>query len=1165
MIRPRHGVLALLLALFAIPAAAAPLQITGRIVNPPKDVQVELRPWTVEHAEALRRLKGEVTPPIASARPGADGSFAVKLPDTGFYSILVHAPGHLAMEGFATFVVEETEMPPVELPPSSPLEVRAVGEDGQPLAGVTIQAVPGKQENGDWRVADRGAVTDAQGKAIFHRAEGEALTLVVTTPGRYATASTNPKDASQTVRFPAQKTRTVEFRGLDGKPAKGALVRLARRGWPYGLTGEDGRIPLPVPLQDEIGLFAEDSKGLRIEIVMTVEAGEGTDVHVVDLRNPTAAAGRVLETSSREPLAGALVWNGGSSWTRTGSGGTFEVRAPSGDRGRVEASAPGHTRGAFRWQRDKNEPITFLLGPAAPISGQVVDEAGRPVQGAKVETVTNPAEHQMIRMETKRFWTGPDGRFVLRQLPAGRVHAVAAIKDGFAPAHQLGDSAAPIRLTLRRGTIAAGRVVDEQGQPVVGVELALVAAEQDPTPRPGLEFSAMSDAKGSFRIPNVSAGRFDLRASRPGFTSANLSGILIPENEANSDIGEITLLPGAAIDGIVVDERDKPVQGAEVNLTPAGFDHAPGDERFLFRDPVRTGPDGRFRILDLRPGLRIGVQATHPDLAAAELTGVGVPTAEPVRLRLTRPRSLEGRVRDRQGEPVAGARLYVSDMAGAPMGGGWERRPSHATTDAEGSFVLSGLRPGKAYVTAMASGYRTRSEQAAEVPEEGQAPPLEIILEPGTFLEGFVRDGRGNPLPEVRVLAQGRPEHGFTKFAQTDAAGRYEVGDMEPGPVQVQATLRGGGPSANAAVEIRPGRNRLDLKLSEGIEVSGRIVDSQGAPIPGASLHLRPAPGEGQPPVVFAEARASSSADGSFVFQGVADGEYRLLGSRQGFAPATISGLQVAGAPVTGLELRLGPGAAIRGRLLGLDPATASQVRIMASMQEAGAYLQGAVDSSGHYAILDVSPGVWTVMASFTSPDMVTAQVEVGPGDTEVVQDLEFPSGFTLTGRVLLDRSPLPRVQVLVFSTDPEKPAGGQRETAYDGTFRLDRLPAGTYSLSVLTTRGLITHTQTVEIGGDRDLTVEIATGAVEGRLLSPEGLPIAGASVSLATEGTHLHPAFPGLTASSDGQGAFALPGVPAGTYKMTTRAAGFAPAESQVVVTPGGTVHVDLVLRTD
>lgn len=1154
MLRIRHAFLALLLALSAIPAA--PLQITGRILNPPKDAQVELRPWSVEHAEALRRMKGETVPPLASAKPRLDGSFAVKLPDTGFYSVVVSAPGHLAMEGFVAFVVDDFELAPVELPPASPLEVKAVGADGRPLAGVTIQAVPAKPENGDWRAADRTAVADAEGRAVFPRAASETLTLVVTTPGRYATAATDPAGASQTVRFPAQKTRTIELRRPDGKPAAGVLVRLARRGWPYGLTGEDGRIPLPVPLKDEIGLFAEDSRGLRIEMVMTVEAGEGTDVHVVGLRPPTAAAGRVLEEKSREPIAGALVWSGGTAWTRTGSEGSFELRAPSGDRGRVEATAPGHTRANFRWQRDANAPITLLLGPAVHVSGQVVDEAGRPVEGAKVETLTNPADYRTARTEERRSWSGADGRFTLRQLPAGRVHKVMASKEGFAPASRLADSMAPVLLTLRHGTVAAGRVVDEHGRPVEGAELILHPAEEDPTPRPALRFRAVSDARGSFRLANVSSGRFDLRAIRPGFTEADVRGIVIPEGEPRADLGEITLLPGAAIEGIVVDERDRPVQGAEVELTPFGPDF---DARFFFREPVRSGPDGRFRIADLPRGTRVGLKARHRDLAPAEIAGVEAPTAEPVRLRLVRPRSLEGRVKDRHGEPVAGARLHFSEAAGSPLGGGWARQPAQATSDAEGRFVLSGLKPGTAYVTATATGYRTRSAQPVEIPEEGQAPPLEITLEPGTFLEGTVRDSRGEPVPGARVYIQGVETFGSEMIVPVDEQGRYEVIDLEPGRFRLQASSRGG-PGARAELEVRPGRNRLDLRLSEGTEVSGRIVDSQGAPVPGASLSLESVPRDGEMPMFLGEVQAVSSGDGSFVFEGVSEGEYRLTGRRQGYAPATLPGVQVAGAPVSGLELRLGPGAVIRGRLLGLDPAEVSRVQVMAHSPDQGIYpLFGVVDPSGNYRIQDVPAGDWDLMAHFSSPEVVRARVEVSPGDQEIVQDLEFPSGFTLTGRVLLDRSPLPRAQIFVASNDPERPGGGHGETAHDGTFRMQRVPAGTYVLRVISS-ALVLHAETLEIGGDRDLVIEVATGAVEGRLLSPEGLPVAGAAVSLTGEDPER--AFLGPKASSDDQGAFALPGVPAGTYKVTVKAEGFAPAEGRVVVTPGATARVDLVL---
>ena len=1161
MLRPR---LLLLLALFAIPATAAPLQITGRVLHPPKDVQVELRPWAVERAEVLRRLRGETVPPIASVHPRADGSFTLRVPDSGFYSVVARAEGHVAMERFVPFVVEETEVPAVELAAASPLEVKAVGADGQPLAGVTIQAIPLKPESGDWRAAERSAITDAEGRAVFHRAEGEALRLVVTTPGRYSTVSTDPRGASQTVRFPARRNRVVEFRGANGKPAIGALVRLSHRGWPYGLTGEDGRIPLPVPEENEIGLIAEDSQGLRIEVVMTVESGEGTDVPVVGLRPPTAAAGRVLEEKSREPIAGALVWNGsfgGMAWTRTGSEGSFELRAPSGDQGRVEATAPGHTRASSRWQRDAVAPITFLLGPAANLTGQVVDEAGKPIEGAKVETLTNPADYRMARTEEKRSWTGPDGRFTLRQVPAGRVHTVMASKEGFAPTNRIADSTAPVRLTLRHGTVAAGRVVDEQGRPVEGAELILHPADQDPAPRPPLRFRAVSDAQGGFRMANVSAGRFDLRVTRPGSAETDVRGIVIPEGEARADLGEITLLPGAAIEGIVVDERDRPVQGAEIELAPFGPDF---DARLFFREPIQSGSDGRFRIADLPRGTRVVLKARHPDLAPAEMAGVEAPTAEPVRLRLTRPRSLEGRVGDRHGEPVDGARLHFSETAGTPIGGGWAQQPAQATSDAEGRFVLSGLKPGTAYVTATASGYRTRSAQPVEIPEEGQAPPLEITLEPGTFLEGTVRDSRGEPVPDARVHVQGMEAIGIGSemIVPADDQGRFEVADLEPGPFRVQASSRRG-PSARAELEVRPGRNRLDLTLSEGTEVSGRIVDGQGAPVPGASLSLRSVPKEGEMPMAaLGEIQAVSTGDGSFAFQGISDGEYRLTGTRQGYAPATLPRVQVDGAPVSGLELRLGPGAVIRGRLLGLDPADVSRVRVMAHSPDQEIHLFGAVDPSGTYRIQDVPPGAWDLMAHFNFPDGVRARVEVSPGEQEVVQDLELPSGFTLTGRVLLDRSPLPRARIFVSNHDPERPIGVHQETAHDGTFRMDRLAAGSYVLRVLGATGML-HGEALEISGDRDVTIEITTGAVEGRLLSPEGLPVAGATVSLTGEDPRFF--YLGPETSSDDQGAFAMPGVAAGTYKVTVKAEGFAPAEGRVVVTPGGTARVDLLLTSD
>jgi hypothetical protein len=375
------------LLLLAPMVHAQPVRITGRIVQPPANTAVELQSFTDTRAESLQRLAGEPIAPLASAKPRADGSFELKAPEPGFYSVVVRAEGRLARKSFLTFVVEDVELPPVELPATAPLRVRAVGPDGLPLAGVTIQALPVKPREDGWGADDRRAVTDADGRATFLRAEGEELRLTITTPGRYGVALTGPSGSEQAVAFRKPGARVVEIRNPDGKPAADALVRIGNRGWPYGLTGEDGRIALPVPGDGEIVALAEDAMGHRIEIVMTVEAGEGTGVPVISLRSPTLVTGQVLDAATREPLAGALVWNGGpgaKGWVRSDPRGGFELRAPSGDRGRLEAQAPGRVRHRRRWIRDDNQPVTFALEAAGSIAGLVVDEAGRPLAGARV-------------------------------------------------------------------------------------------------------------------------------------------------------------------------------------------------------------------------------------------------------------------------------------------------------------------------------------------------------------------------------------------------------------------------------------------------------------------------------------------------------------------------------------------------------------------------------------------------------------------------------------------------------------------------------------------------------------------------------------------------------------------------------------------------------------
>jgi len=359
--------------------------------------------------------------------------------------------------------------------------------------------------------------------------------------------------------------------------------------------------------------------------------------------------------------------------------------------------------------------------------------------------------------------------------------------------------------------------------------------------------------------------------------------------------------------------------------------------------------------------------------------------------------------------------------------------------------------------------------QGIRISEEGEAAPVEITLEPGTSLQGRVLDSRDLPVPNAAVHARGSAREGGTFFggsASTDEQGRYELMDLEPGPYEIEAFVFDKGRSTRAAVEIQPGSNRLDLRLPTGVEVSGRVVDSQGAPVPAATLSLAPIKRDGS----ALGAQGLSSGDGSFVLADVPDGEYRLTASRQGFASAVLPEVRVAGVPVGGLELRLAPGAVIRGRILGLAPEEVRKAMIMAFSEQIGAHLRGSVAADGSYQVPDVAPGDWHVIAQIAPESSIEGRVQVAEGEQEVVLDLELPTGFLLSGRVLRDSSPLPGARVVVTLDDQRAYMG---VTGDDGTFRIERIPAGSYKLLVVVSTEMALS-RTIEINGDQEVTLEI-------------------------------------------------------------------------------------------
>jgi protocatechuate 3,4-dioxygenase beta subunit len=800
---------------------------------------------------------------------------------------------------------------------------------------------------------------------------------------------------------------------------------------------------------------------------------------------PFEITGRVVQAPSGRPVAGALVWTGEhptSAPARTDDEGRFRLLAAADETIRLSAAATGFLALDRQPLPRRAGPLetTLRLRPAARLVGRVVDSRGVPVAGASLDALPGG----------RTVWSRPDGRFRLSGLLPRGTYELSVSKTGFPPTREpartgaAGEEPAPLRIVLGENQRARGRVLDREGRPVAGAELTLATQSEDlwgeePT---GV---ATSDARGAFELRDLAPGRFVLHAAHPGFAPTRRADIEIGSGPAAADLGVVVLESGAALEGVVTDHGGSPIAGARVQLNAPliplraeiGIADDPALQTFATADS-----DGHFRFADLPHGAQFDLTVEHPGYAPAQLARVAAPTPEPLRIKLGVGRSLAGRVVGPRGEPVPGARVVPSEKVGP---GGF-RVIGLAHADARGAFRLVELAPGTVHLEISADGYRTRRTEGIPILEDRDVEGLELTLEQGASLAGRVLDARGDPVAGARVgaAAEGQPPVGvsfdYHLPVETDGEGRWSIEGLEPGRVQVQADHPRG--RARAHLRLEPGENHLDLTLPPGVEVAGQVSDEADGPLPAAGLQLTSTGTRESYDTV-------SAADGTFLFPGVPDGEFVLRASRSGYAEATYpGGIRIAGQPVGGLALHLTRlrSATLTGRLLGLEPDEWAGAHVSAWCE--GQSFPGSVGRDGRYRIAGVWAGDCQVQAATASGNSAEGSVRVEPAAAEAVLDLEFQSGFTLSGRVVVDGKPLAGAVVLVRAapgTPLPHPAESLANTAYDGSFSLAHVKPGPHVLEVLG-RDHFEYSQPVEVTADRTVEIQVTTGRDHGPAHDP-------------------------------------------------------------------------------
>lgn len=221
--------------------------------------------------------------------------------------------------------------------------------------------------------------------------------------------------------------------------------------------------------------------------------------------------------------------------------------------------------------------------------------------------------------------------------------------------------------------------------------------------------------------------------------------------------------------GRVVDKYGAPVQDADVFLEHSRSNRRRGGNRRRIPEPVRTDRDGQFAFAgnafaNLRVSLQVRSKLHAPGIVDRDIGDVrakGQPTPEGIVLQLEdvvlqNGGEVVGRVTDFAGNGIANATI----RPGAQGRNRWrwmrnrDEFVTEVTTDNNGYYSLAHLPAGDWNTAATAKRHTEGRSATFEVVEDQRVEVEDIQLGPGFELTGIVRDPQGAPVAKARVTAR---------------------------------------------------------------------------------------------------------------------------------------------------------------------------------------------------------------------------------------------------------------------------------------------------------------------------------------------------------------------------------------------------------------------------
>ncbi|MBO0820690.1 MAG: DHA2 family efflux MFS transporter permease subunit, partial [Nocardiopsaceae bacterium] len=315
-------------------------------------------------------------------------------------------------------------------------------------------------------------------------------------------------------------------------------------------------------------------------------------------------------------------------------------------------------------------------------------------------------------------------------------------------------------------------------------------------------------------------------------------------------------------------------------------------------------------------------------------------------------------------------------------------------------------------------------------------PPIYLYLVPvmavGFVLALFVREVR------LRTTLGDEPEATEAESASAPAAVAPVSAEAAvpagPVPVPAGATV----PIATVpagAVPASTGGNVLE-PMTGGPRVFGRVRQSDGRPLPGATLTLVSAAGR-------QAGRGSSGPDGGYQISVPEPGAYTLIAMAAGRRPYA-SSVRAGEAPAEA-DVVLSGASRLAGTVRSArDGSPLPDVSLALADGHGEVVATATSGDTGGYCFEDVMAGAYTLAVSARSWQPTALAVEIADGEA-ILRDIELRGGARVTGAARNGTAPVPDARVTLL--DAEGNVNAIATSGPDGSYSFENVPEGEYTV----------------------------------------------------------------------------------------------------------------------